>query len=47
MPFHPGAIRHYREIGIKIPNELAAMNRSGSSRDHIFAASAHDRSQRT
>ena len=23
MPFHPGAIRYYREIGIKIPDELA------------------------
>src|SRR4029077_16020758 len=26
MPFHPGAVRYYREIGIKIPNELAPMN---------------------
>ena len=23
MPFHPGAVRYYREIGIKIPDELA------------------------
>jgi hypothetical protein len=26
LPFHPGAIRYYREIGIKIPDELAPMN---------------------
>ena len=26
MPFHPGAVRYYREIGIKIPDELAPMN---------------------
>ena len=24
MPFHPGAVRYYREIGIKIPDALAA-----------------------
>jgi TRAP transporter TAXI family solute receptor len=24
--FHPGAVRYYREIGIKIPDELAPMN---------------------
>jgi NMT1-like family len=23
LPFHPGAVRYYREIGIKIPDELA------------------------
>ena len=26
LPFHPGAVRYYRETGIKIPNELAPMN---------------------
>jgi uncharacterized protein len=26
MPFHPGAVRYYREIGISIPNELASPN---------------------
>jgi TRAP-type uncharacterized transport system substrate-binding protein len=26
MPFHPGAVRYYREIGIRIPDELAPMN---------------------
>ena len=26
MPFHPGAIRYYREIGIKIPDELGPTN---------------------
>jgi TRAP transporter TAXI family solute receptor len=26
MPFHPGAVRYYREIGIKIPDELAPVN---------------------
>jgi len=26
LPFHPGAVRYYREIGIKIPDELAQMN---------------------
>jgi len=26
LPFHPGAVRYYREIGIKIPDELAPMN---------------------
>jgi uncharacterized protein len=26
MPFHPGAVRYYREIGIKIPDELAPMH---------------------
>jgi uncharacterized protein len=26
MPFHPGAVHYYREIGIKIPDELAPMN---------------------
>jgi hypothetical protein len=26
LPFHPGAVRYYREIGIKIPDELALMN---------------------
>jgi uncharacterized protein len=24
LPFHPGAVRYYREIGIKIPDALAA-----------------------
>jgi TRAP transporter TAXI family solute receptor len=24
LPFHPGAVRYYREIGIKIPDTLAA-----------------------
>lgn len=26
LPFHPGAVRYYREIGVKIPDELAPMN---------------------
>jgi TRAP transporter TAXI family solute receptor len=26
MPFHPGAVRYYREIGISIPETLALMN---------------------
>jgi uncharacterized protein len=26
LPFHPGAIRYYREIGIKIPDELLPTN---------------------
>jgi TRAP-type uncharacterized transport system substrate-binding protein len=26
MPFHPGAARYYREIGIKIPDALVPMN---------------------
>ena len=26
LPFHPGAVRYYREIGINIPDALAAMN---------------------
>jgi TRAP-type uncharacterized transport system substrate-binding protein len=26
LPFHPGAVRYYREIGIKIPDELAPSN---------------------
>ncbi len=26
MPFHPGAVRYYREIGIKIPNSLVPSN---------------------
>jgi TRAP transporter TAXI family solute receptor len=26
LPFHPGAIRYYREVGIKIPDELASTN---------------------
>jgi TRAP transporter TAXI family solute receptor len=26
LPFHPGAVRYYREIGIKIPDELASTN---------------------
>jgi uncharacterized protein len=26
LPFHPGAVRYYREIGIKIPDELVPMN---------------------
>ena len=26
LPFHPGAVRYYREIGINIPAELAATN---------------------
>jgi uncharacterized protein len=26
LPFHPGAIRYYREIGIKIPDELVPTN---------------------
>ena len=24
LPFHPGAVRYYREVGIKIPDSLAA-----------------------
>jgi TRAP-type uncharacterized transport system substrate-binding protein len=26
LPFHPGAVRYYREIGINIPESLAATN---------------------
>jgi uncharacterized protein len=26
LPFHPGAVRYYREIGINIPETLAAAN---------------------
>jgi TRAP-type uncharacterized transport system substrate-binding protein len=26
LPFHPGAVRYYREIGISIPDPLAATN---------------------
>jgi TRAP transporter TAXI family solute receptor len=26
LPFHPGAVRYYREIGIKIPNALVPTN---------------------
>jgi uncharacterized protein len=26
LPFHPGAVRYYREIGVAIPEALAAMN---------------------
>ena len=26
LPFHPGAVRYYREIGISIPNALVATN---------------------
>jgi TRAP transporter TAXI family solute receptor len=26
LPFHPGAVRYYREIGIKIPDALVPMN---------------------
>jgi TRAP-type uncharacterized transport system substrate-binding protein len=26
LPFHPGAIKYYREIGIKIPDALARTN---------------------
>jgi len=26
LPFHPGAVRYYREIGIKIPESLAPTN---------------------
>jgi TRAP transporter TAXI family solute receptor len=26
MPFHPGAVRYYREIGISIPNSLVSTN---------------------
>jgi TRAP transporter TAXI family solute receptor len=26
LPFHPGAVRYYREIGIKIPDALASTN---------------------
>lgn len=26
LPFHPGAIRYYREIGIKIPDMLVPTN---------------------
>jgi TRAP-type uncharacterized transport system substrate-binding protein len=25
LPFHPGAVRYYREIGIKIPDNLIPM----------------------
>jgi TRAP-type uncharacterized transport system substrate-binding protein len=26
MPFHPGAVRYYREVGIKIPDALIPTN---------------------
>jgi TRAP-type uncharacterized transport system substrate-binding protein len=26
LPFHPGAVRYYREVGIKIPDALVSMN---------------------
>ena len=26
LPFHPGAVRYYREIGIKIPDALVPAN---------------------
>jgi hypothetical protein len=26
LPFHPGAVRYYREIGIRIPDQLASTN---------------------
>jgi TRAP-type uncharacterized transport system substrate-binding protein len=26
LPFHPGAVRYYREIGITIPDALASTN---------------------
>ena len=26
LPFHPGAVRYYREIGINIPDALAPTN---------------------
>ena len=26
MPFHPGAVRYYREIGVKIPDALVPTN---------------------
>ena len=26
MPFHPGAVRYYREIGISIPESLVPTN---------------------
>ena len=26
MPFHPGAVRYYREIGTKIPETLVSTN---------------------
>jgi TRAP transporter TAXI family solute receptor len=26
LPFHPGAVRYYHELGIKIPDELASTN---------------------
>jgi TRAP-type uncharacterized transport system substrate-binding protein len=26
VPFHPGAVRYYREIGIGIPDALTATN---------------------
>mgnify|MGYP002134152867 CR=1 FL=1 len=26
LPFHPGAVRYYREIGIKIPDSLVPTN---------------------
>jgi hypothetical protein len=32
LPFHPGAVHYYREIGIKIPDELASTELIGSSR---------------
>jgi uncharacterized protein len=26
LPFHPGAVRYYREVGIKIPDALVPTN---------------------
>ena len=26
LPFHPGAVRYYREIGVRIPEALASTN---------------------
>ena len=26
IPYHPGAVRYYREIGIEIPADLVAAN---------------------
>ena len=26
LPFHPGAVRYYREIGMSIPDSLVPMN---------------------
>jgi hypothetical protein len=41
LPSHPGAARYYREIGIKIPDELASTRftpKSGHSSASVYVA---------